>query len=610
MMKKLVAFLFFISLAMVAAAVILPGFVNWNEHRDLVILQIEKRINRPVEIDGDIKIAVLPKPHIYLQNIVIKDEGKKNPLVRIRTLEVEAALGPLLEGRVEFDKLNVVAPEFYASEQGWKDLLIGQSLTSSLSGTVHIKSFTIKDGLMTGRWGRVENINLDIDAGSLAGPFRVTGDIVYRNTPSAVEMDIGIFSAKEPLSVLFSLLPVENLPQVKFKGVIDHGQIAGNLDISLGTISSLLGYDEKGALFHFLTQPCNLSANLKTDDSGFYLDDIRAAFDKTGKIAGRLSFIGFPGQRPLIKADLTAENLTLSEDVAWPKTSPDFDADISLSGKNIHLFGVKAADFTSDLIINQVEWIITTASAVLEDKSDFRIEGVITPEQKTAKLDADINIQDFAAMTGKIDIQSDALVFMPDMMTLKKFSIPDFSPFLDALKKSPDDLGKMALSALQKSETSYKNIDNKITISSNGLSFDQLALSDTNADIVLSGNYDLSSAIFSASLAVQPKSKIPAFTLELPEGKIDEKPFREYILARNPPPPPPLPEPVATPSRTIGDIIETLKTEDLPPETPHVELPYGMPPQPMQDLPVVEVDTPPSVVSPPEENPVDIFPVE
>ena len=55
----------------VAAALIGPGLIDWNAHKDLIAAEVRKATGRDLTIEGDIHLAVLPSPALSASRVSV-----------------------------------------------------------------------------------------------------------------------------------------------------------------------------------------------------------------------------------------------------------------------------------------------------------------------------------------------------------------------------------------------------------------------------------------------------------------------------------------------------------------------------------------------------------
>ena len=99
--------------ALVAAVLIVPSFVNWNQYRSMIQNEAAAVAGRPVEIDGDIRIQLLPAPRLVIKKARLSNiEGASSAdMVTLERLEVHVALVPLFSGAVRIQSVILVKPE-------------------------------------------------------------------------------------------------------------------------------------------------------------------------------------------------------------------------------------------------------------------------------------------------------------------------------------------------------------------------------------------------------------------------------------------------------------------------------------------------------------------
>ena len=111
MRKVLIGFIGFIVLA-IAAVLIVPGFIDWNPYKGDITRWVESLTGRQLTIGGNIEITVLPAPALTVNRVSFANApGSDEPnMVRLSSLEVRVALGPLLSGEVQVQKVRIVDP--------------------------------------------------------------------------------------------------------------------------------------------------------------------------------------------------------------------------------------------------------------------------------------------------------------------------------------------------------------------------------------------------------------------------------------------------------------------------------------------------------------------
>ncbi|MDT7950592.1 MAG: AsmA family protein [Acetobacteraceae bacterium] len=95
-----------ILVALVAVVWILPGMLDWNRYRSSIASLVAAGIGRPVQIDGNITLHLLPQPFLTATDLKVDDTGD-GILLQVKAVRLRVALGPLIAGRVDARELTL-----------------------------------------------------------------------------------------------------------------------------------------------------------------------------------------------------------------------------------------------------------------------------------------------------------------------------------------------------------------------------------------------------------------------------------------------------------------------------------------------------------------------
>jgi len=111
-LRKLLTGLLGLIVIFVAAALIVPSFIDWNEYKGAIASQAKKVTGRNVFIGGEIKFSVFPTPALSVQDLHLASvEGAAEAdMISLKALTVRVALWPLFEGEVEVESISLVEP--------------------------------------------------------------------------------------------------------------------------------------------------------------------------------------------------------------------------------------------------------------------------------------------------------------------------------------------------------------------------------------------------------------------------------------------------------------------------------------------------------------------
>lgn len=435
MMKRLVSILFFAFLFLLAAALVVPGFIDWNKHKGIIIAQLEPYVQRKIEVAGNVSFKVLPNPQILLEDVSIEN------LLKLKTLEVKVKLGPLLEGKFEVENVNLVEPEltFEVKEDGsaaWKGVLAadgGKAPPKINVAAVSLNQVTLTQGKLnyinksSGAEWHIEQLNLRIAADTLLGPYRMTGDMVYNGKTVNIDIGTGKYDEATPMPVRAAFMSVEGLPQVKLNGVVDLKSgfdVQGELGIEQGTLASIFG-DTFSKNVYFLNDIADLRGILDLKANEIKLTDIKAKIGQQGGFTGKISALLAAGKKPLVTAELDGEDLKIFGKVGFLQGPENFDMRLALKGKRIAWNDLKISAVSLTAEGNAREWVIKSMTAEMAGQSVFKVSGLVTPKDKLASVKLSLTSEDISLCVigapfkkGKLD---GSLDIRPEKISLYNF---------------------------------------------------------------------------------------------------------------------------------------------------------------------------------------------
>lgn len=271
-MKIAAAVLAGLVLAVIAAVLIVPGAIDWNERtpefvqlvKDKIVKLAKDNTGRHLELRGDIAVSVLPTPTLRVDDVRVANvEGAASAdMVALKSLDVRVALLPLLGGNVQVESVRLEEPtiDIQIFADGRTNLVFSppEAAASAPGDTgdrradtppgpaarpsVVVDDFVIEKGTVifrddnSGRTELIENINGRLNAASLTGPLETTGSLIARGIPLSYKVSLGalIRGRTAPISADVRIVPgdmrtrmsgtLAGLPtEPRFKGKITVG---------------------------------------------------------------------------------------------------------------------------------------------------------------------------------------------------------------------------------------------------------------------------------------------------------------------------------------------------------------------------------------------------
>lgn len=334
-MRKVLLVLAIVLGVAVAAVLIGPNFVDWNQYKQPLITQVETATGRTVTIDGDLSLSLLPKPRLSASGVTLSNvEGaSSSAMIRLETARVSVAAAPLLQFRLEVESLELVDPriELERLADGTTNWRFGPTGDADSAGApaagadtprralpeVRFNDIRIRNGTLiyrdaaAGTAERFEDINLALVAGSLAGPFRAEGEVTSRGVPLDVRLVLGQLFEDRGIPLSASLTADDVATSGEFSGVVSGFpaavSISGGLTVASDDIAEVIArFSAAGP--PALSGPLALDADLSFTPGTLAFNDIDLTLaNTTASGSGEVAL----GGTPRIDLSLTAPRIDL-----------------------------------------------------------------------------------------------------------------------------------------------------------------------------------------------------------------------------------------------------------------------------------------------------------
>ena len=178
-MRELLTGLAIVIIVALTTVLVAPYLIDWNGQRAFIEARLSEVLGQKVTIGGAIDVKLLPTPYLVLGQTVIGDD--ESPVrLSIHHLDLELSTTPLLHGEINVTQARLVEPTIrvtLAQDRTLPSLPDAAAFHADVS-LDHIAvtggTLAIADPL-SGRTFALENLDLEADAASLSGPFKVAG---------------------------------------------------------------------------------------------------------------------------------------------------------------------------------------------------------------------------------------------------------------------------------------------------------------------------------------------------------------------------------------------------------------------------------------------------
>ncbi len=333
-MKKILIGVIVLLVVLVAAAVIGPNFINWNDYKAQIITAVRDATGRELAIDGDISLALLPAPALSARNVRLASlpGATAVDMLTLKALEVRVALAPLISGDIQVTSVRLIEPQLILEvlpegQTNWQfqtnngSTIAAESRENAPGPALSLDKLAIEDALLiyrdgrTGAEERVEHINLDGSAASLQGPFQFTGNATVRNLRLGFVLSVDGITSGKPIGVRLNLKVAGVKAVAGFTGRIEEPETAprlsGQLKFSSPNVAALQNAVMKGTQASaFLKQPLQLKASVNASAKAATLNDVDLTF---GPVQASGAVIASFGEDPSYNLALAIGHLDLDK---------------------------------------------------------------------------------------------------------------------------------------------------------------------------------------------------------------------------------------------------------------------------------------------------------
>lgn len=228
MVKKII--LIFLGIVIVAVGGLFAyiSMVDWNTHRQDIADKISEITGKKIEFSGPISVELLPQPTLSAKNVkIINPNRNAEVLATIDSLNTVVSLQSLLKGTPDIRSLSLVGAEVWVNinengELNWQNY--NKSSFSNSDRNTKLQSLNIQNALVHFENAAekmqfdLSQFNADIQAETLAGPYRLDGNFMKNQDHFGVALNLGSFSGLNDVTVNFAITHPKSESYLRFDG--------------------------------------------------------------------------------------------------------------------------------------------------------------------------------------------------------------------------------------------------------------------------------------------------------------------------------------------------------------------------------------------------------
>ena len=318
-MKRTLPILLATGAVIIGGVLIVPSFMDWNKYKPQIIAQAKEKAGYDVRIDGNIGLALLPSPRLKLEGLTVAAPRGSTPnLLTMKQADVSVKLFPLLSGNIVVDTVRLVAPEISLEtladgSSSWLSDQLSSGGDAGRSGGAPEESektqdfslgkMTIEDGSISyinrqsNASYQISEINTEVSAGSLRGPFRAEGDLTYGSQKIRLDVETEAMTrGKTDIPAKIEVALPEAGAKASFKGVVSPEplELQGNLTVSADNLGAAVGQPSNA----MLATNFSLSGLVTANDDKLQTQELEIRYGETsGK--GSIAVSGLRAKNPV-----------------------------------------------------------------------------------------------------------------------------------------------------------------------------------------------------------------------------------------------------------------------------------------------------------------------
>jgi len=334
-LKKIVAYVVAVLLILLGLALALPGMIDWNQYKPMLVEAIDTATGHKVQIGGQVSLQIVPHPALVAEDVALlapaqEGDAEAQVFLSMRRFSANLAFFPLLTGRTEVSSLgigglNLDLRRFADGSANW-DFLVKPGAGAGDAEDLQLHSVEVTDSrihlidAVSGRDDLIEDLNAEFSARTAVGPYRAEGSFMRAGYDFQFMLNTGRIETARSFPATIRLGTKNQTTKnqsAEFQGtvVIDGAASAasGNMEASgsdlgqfLEAVLSLVGVEPPTGIN--LSKTFEVKTPLVLTRARMTARPFEARLNGTGA-TGELIYVPDQGGRVELKADLNTLKL-------------------------------------------------------------------------------------------------------------------------------------------------------------------------------------------------------------------------------------------------------------------------------------------------------------
>ena len=296
-MKKFLLIFFGLIIVAAISVSVYVSLIDWNQHKDKIANQLLNITGKKVVFSGPVSMTVFPFPTLNATNVKVYSSVNfdvDNPLMTIDSVVADLSFSALLGGSFDVKMMSLLKPKITVrkNDEGinWIDNAQLGTEEEDNNVTIALDSVLLQDATMHVIDETIEreilltDLNAEIIADSLRGPYRIDGSYTKNENPEGFAISIGSLSESFATNLNFVLSKPASESYLRFDGtfMLSNNAVNGNLIFESKKFKSF--YDSmvtNRTLSSYWDKPLETSMELKVDKTQVEFANIIAKYGDT-----------------------------------------------------------------------------------------------------------------------------------------------------------------------------------------------------------------------------------------------------------------------------------------------------------------------------------------
>ncbi|WP_187971505.1 AsmA-like C-terminal region-containing protein [Aquibium microcysteis] len=215
-------------------ALVGPYFVNWTGYRTAFESEASRILGRTVTVEGDVRARLLPFPSVTFGDVRVAGADPARAAMTIEEFSMDAELAPFMRGELLIFDMRLVRPEAFFNVDADGSIDWASRPSNLLDPSqIRLEKVRVTEGKVTlvhansGRTHRLTEINADVSATTLAGPWRMEGSLRLDGMRTAVSVSTGTVTPEGGMRIRLRAAPERYPVELETDGLARFDEAAG-----------------------------------------------------------------------------------------------------------------------------------------------------------------------------------------------------------------------------------------------------------------------------------------------------------------------------------------------------------------------------------------------